>query len=322
MAKIYVTRMVPQSGIEALKSKGYEVAVNPEDRVLTKEELIGALKGQNYDALYCLLTDKVDSEVMDAFGPQLKIIANMAVGFDNIDTLEAKKRGIMVANTPGVLTDTVAEHAFALMLSIAHRIPESDKFARAGKYVGWAPMLLLGNDLSGKTLGVVGLGRIGSRVAHHAVSGFDMKVLYNDVNRNEEFEKEFNAIYLPLDDLLKQSDFISIHVPLLETTRHLINAEKLKLMKPAAYLVNTSRGPVIDEAALAIALANKTIKGAALDVFEFEPKITPELLLLDNVILTPHIASATEETRSKMSELAAANIIEALEGRNPLNLLS
>ena len=322
MAKIYVTRMVPQSGIEALKSKGYEVAVNPEDRVLTKEELIGALKGQNYDALYCLLTDKVDSEVMDAFGPQLKIIANMAVGFDNIDTLEAKKRGIMVANTPGVLTDTVAEHAFALMLSIAHRIPESDKFARAGKYVGWAPMLLLGNDLSGKTLGVVGLGRIGSRVAHHAVSGFDMKVLYNDVNRNEEFEKEFNAIYLPLDDLLKQSDFISIHVPLLETTRHLINAEKLKLMKPAAYLVNTSRGPVIDEAALAIVLANKTIKGAALDVFEFEPKITPELLLLDNVILTPHIASATEETRSKMSELAAANIIEALEGRNPLNLLS
>lgn len=304
-----------------LKDKGYEVIINPEDRVLTKEELIAALKGQNYDALFCLLTDKIDGEVMNSFGPQLKVVANMAVGFDNIDTLEAKKRGIMITNTPGVLTDTVAEHAFALMLSVAHRIPEADKFARADKYTGWAPMLLLGSDLSGKTLGVVGLGRIGSRVAHHAVKGFDMKILYNDVNRNENFEKEFGAVYLPLEDLLKQSDFVSIHVPLLPTTHHLINEEKLKLMKPTAYLINTSRGPIVDEAALAKALANKTIKGAALDVFEFEPKITPELLNLENVILTPHIASATEETRSKMSELAATNIIEALEGRTPPNLV-
>jgi len=321
MAKIYITRMVSESGIKILKEKSYEVVVNPEDRVLTKEELITALKGQNYDALFCLLTDKIDGEVMDSFGPQLKIVANMAMGFDNIDVEEAKKRGIMVANTPGVLTDTVAEHTFALMLSIAHRIAEADKFTRALKYQGWAPMLLLGNDLSGKTLGIVGLGRIGSRVAYHALKGFDMKVVYYDVKRNEEFEKEFSAVYMPLEDLLKQSDFISIHVPLLDSTRHLINAENLKLMKPSAYLVNTSRGPVIDEAALAYALANKTIRGAALDVFEFEPKIAPELLQLDNIILTPHIASATEETRSKMSALAATNIIEALEGRLPLNLV-
>ena len=258
---------------------------------------------------------------MDSFGSQLKIVANMAVGFDNINIEEAKKRGIIVTNTPGVLTNTVAEHTFALMLAIAHRVVEADKFTRALKYQSWAPMLLLGNDLSGKILGVVGLGRIGSRVAYHAVKGFDMKVLYYDVNRNENFEKEFSAVYIPLENLLKQSDFISIHVPLLDSTRHLINAENLKLMKPSAYLVNTSRGPVIDEAALAYALANKVIKGAALDVFEFEPKITPELLQLDNVILTPHIASATEETRSKMSDLAATNIIEALEGRTPPNLV-
>lgn len=318
--KIFITRMVPEAGIKMLKDKGYEIVVNPEDKVLTKEEL-NNLKGQNYDALFCLLTDKIDAEVMDSFGPQLKIVANMAMGFDNINVDEAKKRGIMITNTPDVLTNTVAEHTFALMLSIAHRIPEADKFTRALKYQGWAPMLLLGNDLSGKTLGVVGLGRIGSRVAYHALKGFDMKVVYYDVKRNEDFEKEFSAVYMPLEDLLKQSDFISIHVPLLDSTRHLINAENLKLMKPSAYLVNTSRGPVIDEAALAFALANKAIKGAALDVFEFEPKITPELLSLDNIILTPHIASATEETRSKMSALAAANIIEALEGRTPPNLL-
>ena len=320
--KIFVTRIVPEAGIKMLKDKGYEIAVNQEDRVLTKEELITALKDQNYNALFCLLTDKIDSEVMDSFGPQLKIVANMAVGFDNIDAQEAKKRGIMITNTPGVLTDTVAEHTFSLMLSIAHRIPEADKFTRALKYQGWAPMLLLGSDLSGKILGVVGLGRIGSRVAHHGVKGFEMKVLYYDVNRNEEFEKEFGAVFVSLDDLLKQSDFVSIHVPLLPATQHLINAEKLKLMKPTSYLINTSRGPIIDEAALAMALADKTIKGAALDVFEFEPKITPELLSIDNVILTPHIASATEETRSKMSVLAATNIIEALEGRIPPNILT
>lgn len=319
--KIYVTRMIPQSGIEMLKAKGWEIVINPEDKVLAKEELIAALKGQNYDAVLCLLTDKIDSEVFDAAGPQCKIFANYAVGVDNVNVEEAKKRGIMVTNTPGVLTDTVAEHAFTLLLAIAHRIVEADRFARALKYKGWEPMLLLGNNLSEKTLGVVGLGRIGSRVAHHAVKGFEMKVVYYDVNRNEDFEKEFGAIYAPLDDLLKQSDFISIHVPLTPETKHLINAENMKLMKPTAYLVNTSRGPVIDEAALAYALKNKVIRGAALDVFEFEPQINPDLLALDNIILTPHIASATEETRSKMSELAATNIVEALEGKTPPSIL-
>lgn len=319
--KVFITRIVSEVGIKMLKEKGYEVIVNPDDRVLSKEELIAALKDQNYDALFCLLTDKIDGEVMDAFGPQLKIIANMAVGFDNIDVLEAKKREIMVTNTPSVLTDTVAEHTFALMLAIVHRIAEADKFTKDLKYQGWAPMLMLGNDISGKNLGIIGLGRIGSRVAYHAVKGFDMKVFYYDVNRNEEFEKEFGAVYISLNDLLKQSDFVSIHVPLLDSTHHLINAENLKLMKPSAYLVNTSRGPIIDEVALAYALVNKVIKGAALDVFEFEPKVTPELLTLNNVILTPHIASATEETRSKMSSLAAVNIIEALEGRMPPNML-
>lgn len=321
MPKVFITRMVPQSGIKMLKDNGYGVVVNPEDKILEKEELITALKGQNYDALFCLLTDKIDREVMDSFGPQLKVIANMAVGFDNVDVEEAKKRGIIITNTPGVLTDTVAEHTFALMLAIAHRIAEADKFTRAGKYTNWAPMLLLGSNLSGKTLGIIGLGRIGSRVAHHAVKGFEMKVLYYDVNRNEDFEKEFGAIFMALDDLLKQSDFVSIHVPLLDSTRHLINAENLKLMKQTAYLINTSRGPIVDEHALAISLSNGEIRGAALDVFEFEPKVTPELVTLDNVILTPHIASATEETRSKMSALAATNIIEALEGRIPPNML-
>jgi len=227
-----------------------------------------------------------------------------------------------VTNTPGVLTETVAEHTFALIMAIARRITEADRFARAGKFTAWGPELLLGTDLSGKTLGIVGLGRIGSRVAYHAVKGFDMNVLYYDVQRNLDFEKEFGATYVSsVDELLPRCDFVSIHVPLLESTRHLINEERLKKMKPTAYLINTSRGPVVDEKALAAALKDGLIKGAALDVFEFEPEITPELKELDNVILTPHIASATIETRSKMAELAATNIIEALEGRTPPNLV-
>lgn len=321
MSKIYITRMVPEEGIKILRDKGFEVVVNPEDRVLAKEELIANLKNKNYDALFCLLTDKIDGEVMDSFGSQLKIIANMAVGIDNIDVAEAQKRNILVANTPGILTDTVAEHAFALMLAVARRIAEADKFTKSGKWQSWSPTLFLGNDLGGKTLGIIGLGRIGSRVAHYAAKGFNMNVVYYDVNRNEGFEKEFSTVYTSLDDLLKQSDFVSIHTPMLDSTRHLINAENLKIMKSSAYLINTSRGPVVDEAALAYALKNKIIKGAALDVFEFEPNIMPELLALDNVILTPHIASATEETRSKMSVLAATNIIEALEGRTPPSIV-
>ena len=321
MAKIYVTRMVPESGIKMLQDKGFEVVINPEDKVLTKEELMNNLRGQNYDALFCLLTDKIDAEVMDSFGPQLKIIANMAVGFDNINIEEARKRGIMVTNTPDVLTESVAEHTIALMFAIARRLVESDQFMRDGKYIGWAPMLFLGNDLVEKTLGLVGLGRIGAAVAKRMHDGFEMKIIYYDVKRNEELEKQYHLEYRDLENLLKESDFVSVHVPLLETTRHLIGEPQLRIMKKTAYLINTSRGPVIDEKALVVALKSGEIKGAALDVFEFEPKITPELLQLDNVILTPHIASATEETRSKMSDLAATNIIEALEGHTPPNLL-
>lgn len=319
--KIYITRKIPERGIDKLKAKGYEVDVNPEDKVLFKEELVSALKQKPYDAVLCLLTDKIDKEIFEAV-PTAKIFANYAVGFDNIDLKVAAEKKIMITNTPGVLTETVAEHTFALMLAISRRIAEADTFTKAGSYKGWAPMLLLGTDLSHKTLGVVGLGRIGSRVAYHGAKGFDMKVVYYDVNRNEEFEKEFNAEFKSnVDDVLKESDFISIHVPLLDSTKHLINRQRLSIMKPTAYLINTSRGPVIDEKALVEALKNKTIKGAALDVFENEPLLAPGLAELENVILTPHIASATEETRSKMSDLAAANIIEALEARTPPNLV-
>ena len=322
MNKIFVTRKIPERGIGALKKAGFAVEVNPDDKVLSKDELVAWLKKGSYDAVFCLLTDKIDADVFAAAGKQCKIFANYAVGFDNIDLEAAKKMGMMVSNTPGVLTNTVAEHAFTLMLSIAHRVAEADKFAKAGKYHGWEPMMLLGTDLSYKTIGILGLGRIGSRVAYHAAKGFDAKVIYYDVKRNEEFEKEFGAVFCETPELLlAQSDFVSIHVPLLPTTHHLIDANRLKMMKPSAYLINTSRGPIVDEKALAEALKNNVIKGAAIDVFENEPAIEPGLIGLENVILTPHIASATEETRSKMAELAAENIIAALSNQAPPNLV-
>ncbi|MBI4117439.1 MAG: D-glycerate dehydrogenase [Parcubacteria group bacterium] len=322
MAKIFITRPIPEAGIKMLRDKGYEVLVSERaaDRPADKDEILNGIKG--VDALFPTLTEKIDAQIMDAGLPTLKIIANMAVGFDNIDLEAAKQRGIMVANTPGVLTDTVAEHTFTLMLAISHRIVEADKFTRAGLYQGWGPMLLLGSDSSGKTLGVVGLGRIGSRVAYHAVKGFGMKVLYTDVRRNEEFEREFGARFFEnIDDFLPHCDYVSLHVPLLESTRHLIDERRLKLMKTSAYLINTSRGPIIDEKALALSLSKGWIRGAAIDVFENEPEVEPKLLKLNNIILTPHIASATEETRNKMAELAAMNIIDALEGRVPPNLV-
>lgn len=315
MSSVYITRRIPEAAIKNLADKGHEVDVSEKDGVLKKEELIKALRKKPYDAVLCLLTDKIDDEVLGA-APQAKIFANYAVGFDNIDVDAAKKRGIIVSNTPEVLTNTVAEHTFALMLAIAHRVVEADKFTRAGKYKGWEPMLLLGNDLSEKTIGVVGLGRIGSRVAYHAVKGFNATVVYHDIKRNEDFEKEFGAEYKEkLGELLKVSDFVSIHVPLLPATRHLINKERLEMMKKSAYLVNTSRGAVIDEQALVEALRGKTISGAALDVFENEPDLAAGLADLENVIVTPHIASGTKETRSAMSRRAAQNIIAVLEGR-------
>ena len=322
--KIYITRRIPEIGIKMLQDKGYEVDISPKDRVLSKKELIKSLTKKSYDAVLCLLTDKIDGDIFDAV-PKAKIFANYAVGFDNINLEEAKKRGVMASNTPGVLSEAVAEHSIALMLAVARRIAESDKFARAGKYKGWAPMLLLGSGFFGKTVGIIGLGRIGAKTAHIASQGFGAKVIYYDIRRNEDFEKEFpsgSIEFKPsIDEVLKDADFVSIHLPLTEQTRHIINKEKLALMKPTAYLVNTSRGPIVDENALIEALKNKTIKGAGLDVFENEPKISKGFFKMDNVVLTPHTASATEEARSKMAEVAAQNIIEALEGRIPPNLI-
>ncbi|MBI5817028.1 MAG: D-glycerate dehydrogenase, partial [Candidatus Yonathbacteria bacterium] len=275
--KIFVTRKIPERGISMLKEKGYEVDVSEKDGVLTKDELISALKAKPYDAVLSLLTDPIGKEIFDA-APSAKIFSNYAVGFNNIDVPEAKTRGIMITNTPGVLTETVAEHAFALILAMASRIVEGDSFTRAGKYTGWAPMMLLGTDVSHKTLGILGAGRIGSRVAHHGKHGFDMNVIYYDVKRNEEIEQPTGASYRDTPEaVLKEADVVSIHVPLLDSTKHLINKERLSMMKPSAYIVNTSRGPVIDEAALVEALRNNVIKGAALDVFENEPALAPGL---------------------------------------------
>lgn len=324
--KVFITRKIPNRGIDMLKNKGWDIVVSQRDRVLTREELVEMGKGA--DAVLSQLTDKIDGSVVDGWGPStssgqaVKIIANYAVGYDNFNVKEISERNILMTNTPEVLTETVAEHTFALILAIAHRIAEADRFSRTGKYKGWGPELLLGTDLSHKVLGIVGLGRIGSRVAHHAVKGFDMRVIYYDIKRNEQFEKEFGASFRDNPDgIFREADFISIHVPLLPATRHLVNTERLRMMKGSAYLINTSRGPIIDEAALRDALKNGVIKGAAIDVWENEPELTPGLAALDNIIITPHIASATEETRQKMGEVAAKNIIEALEGRTPPNLV-
>jgi len=316
MPKIFVTRKIPEAGINLLKEKGYEVEVSDFDGVLPREQLLGKIKGA--DAVLALLTDKINAEFFDAAGPQLKIVANYAVGYDNIDLPEAKKRGIIVTNTPDVLTESVAEHAIALMFALAHRIVESDQFMRDGKYAGWAPMLFLGNDMAGKTVGLVGLGRIGSTVAKRLKQGFDMKIMYFDVHRNEDLEKEYGLVYANLETVLRKADFVSIHVPLLPATRHLIGEAQLKMMKKGAYLINTSRGPIVDEKALVEVLKNGVIRGAGLDVYEEEPKMAPGLAELDNVVITPHTASATEETRGAMSELAAKNIIEVLEGREAI----
>jgi len=318
MPKIFITRQIPEKGINLLKEKGWDVSVGPEGKI-SREELLEGVKG--VDAILSVLTEKIDGEVMKAAGPQLKIIANYAVGYDNIDVVEAKKRGILVTNTPGVLTDAVADHTVALILAIARRLVEADKYTRAGKYQAWGPRLFLGGDIKGKTLGVVGLGRIGSAVAQRMQKGFEMKIIYYDVRRNEKLEEENGFEYRELDELLKEADFVSLHTALTEQTHHLISAERLKLMKPTTYLINTSRGPVVDEKALVEVLKNKEIAGAALDVFEKEPELTPGLADLDNVILTPHIASATRETRNKMAEMAANNIIAALEGQTPPNLV-
>lgn len=321
--KIFITRQIPDHGINVLKAKGWEVVVNPEDRTLSKEELLATVRAGGYSAILTDLDDKITRDVLTAAKEAgVKIFANYAVGYDNLDVKAATELGIFITNTPGALTNAVAEHTFALLFAITRRVVEADRYMRAGKYTSWGPLLMIGSEISGKTLGVVGLGRIGSRVAYHAKKGFDMHVLYYDVKRSEEFEKEYGAAYRQNpDDVFREADFISIHVPLLPTTRHLVDARRLALMKKTAYLVNTSRGPVVDEQALVDALRRNTIRGAGLDVFEHEPAMTHGLADLENVVITPHIASATETARQEMSEIAAKNIIEALEGRTPPNVV-
>mgnify|MGYP001560011723 CR=1 FL=1 len=309
--RVFVTQKIPEIGIKLLQ-KYFQVKVYLKDQAMPKKELIKEVK--KCDALLCLLTDKIDAEIINA-NPKLKIISNYAVGFDNIDTNAATKKMIPVTNTPGVSTDAVAEHTFALILAVTKHIVEADSFTKAGKYNGWKPMQFLGSELKGKTIGIVGLGRIGAGVAERAGKGMGVKVLYYDIKRNKDFEKEYRAAFVSLPTLFKKSDFVSIHVPLLPSTRHLIGKTELSMMKKSAYLINTSRGPIVDEKALVQALKKKQIAGAALDVYEHEPKLTPGLTKLKNVVLTPHTASATIEARTAMSELAAQNIIDVLQGR-------
>jgi len=317
--KVYVTRELPERGLKIIKER-FDAEVWPEYAPPPKKVIIE--KAKNVDALASLLSDKIDAEVFDA-APRLKIVAQMAVGFDNIDVQEATKRGIYVTNTPEVLTDTTADFAWALLMAIARRVVEADKYVRTGQWkVGWHPSMMQGRDIHGATIGIVGAGRIGFAVAKRA-TGFNMKILFYDVVPRPEMEKELRAKRVDLDTLFKESDFVSIHVPLMKETYHLVNAEKLKLMKKTAYLINNSRGPVVDGKALHEALKEGRIAGAGLDVFEQEPiPVDNPLLKLDNVVVAPHTSSASYETRSKMAEMVAENLVAFFEGRKPPNLVN
>jgi len=315
--KVFVSRRIPQPGLDIVE-KECEVKINPYDRVLTKGELIEGVKG--IDGLLCLLTDTIDGEIMSV-STNLRIISNYAAGYNNIDVEEATKRKIMVTNTPGVLTDTTADLAWALLMSIARRIVESDKFTREGKFKGWAPMLFLGSDVHHSTLGIIGLGRIGQAIAKRA-RGFEMRILYTDVIRApKEVEDELGAKFVSLDELLSSSDSVTIHTPLLPETHHLIGEKELKKMKKTAYLINAARGPLVDEKALVQALQERWIAGAALDVYENEPDLAPGLSQLDNVVIVPHIGSASTATRERMATMAATNLVAGLKGEVPSNLV-
>lgn len=315
---VVVTRPIPEIGIKKIKARA-RVKVNPRDRILTPKELLAFVKGA--DGIVSLLTDKITADVISAAGPRLKVISNYAVGYDNIDVQAAALKHIAVTNTPGVLTEAVAEHTIALMLAVARRLVEADTFTRQGKYHGWEPDLLIGQRMLGRTMGIVGLGRIGKFVAHMAHYGFGMHVVYSDPHREPEFEAEVQARHVPLRDLLEHSDVVSIHVPLLPSTHHLIGKAAFGNMKKNAILINTSRGPIVDEAALVAALKKKQIWGAGIDVFEHEPALTPGLTDLPNVILTPHIASGTREARDEMAIVVATNVIAALQRRVPPNVV-
>lgn len=315
---VYVTRRLPEAGLDRLREACDRVEVNPDDRVLAPDELISAVEGR--DGVLCLLSDRIDERVLAAAAPTCKVVADYAVGYDNIDVPAATRLGILVTNTPGVLTETTADLAWSLIMSAARRIVEGDKHFRTGRWTGWGPMQFLGHDVHGATLGIVGAGRIGTAVGRRA-TGFDMRILYYSRSPSEGLDKA-GARRVDLDPLLAESDFISLHVPATPETHHLIGPRELAMMKPSAYLINTARGSVVDEAALVEALREGRIAGAGLDVYEEEPQPAPGLVDLDNVVCIPHLGSATEATREKMAVMAAENIIAGLKGEKPPNLVN
>jgi lactate dehydrogenase-like 2-hydroxyacid dehydrogenase len=311
--RVFVTRIIPEEGLTAIRETcAAEVWVD--DLPPPRDELLRRIAGA--DGVLTLLTERVDDEFLDAAGPSLKVVSNYAVGFDNIDVAACTRRDVAVGNTPGVLTETTADLAWTLLMAAARRVAEGDRYVRAGRWKTWGPMLLLGPDVHGATLGLIGFGRIGQAVARRA-QGFGMRVLYHDVQPlPDEVTAPLGATYLPLEALLAQSDFVSLHVNLSDVTRHLINVTTLSWMKPTAVLINTSRGPVVDQAALADALRDGVIWAAALDVTDPEPiPMNDPLLGLDNCLIVPHIASASRATRARMAEMAAANLIAGVRGQ-------
>jgi glyoxylate reductase len=312
--KIFVTRLIPKPAMELLATT-FEVRVNPHDRVMTKAEILEGTKW--CDILLCLLTDTIDRDVI-TINPNLKGIVNYAVGFNNIDVNTATKLKIPITNTPGVLTETTADLTWALIFAVSRNLYRSEKFLREGKFQGWGPMLLLGSDIHGKTLGIIGAGRIGTAVARRAV-GFNMKIIYSD---EIEMQSEIPAEKVSFDELLQRADYVSIHVPLLPETKHLIGERELYLMKNSAYLINTARGPIVDEKALAKALKDNWISGAGLDVYENEPEVEQELLECETAVLLPHLGSATNETRTNMGLIAARNAIAIFEGETPSQIVN
>jgi glyoxylate reductase len=303
--KVFITYKIPNIAEKILREKGFTVSVNRSGKILTKEELIR--KGKNADALITLLSDKIDREVIDNLN-KCRIIANYAVGYNNIDVEYAKSRGIVVANTPGILTDATADLTMALILACARRLPEGERFVREGKFEGWKPELLLGLDLKGKTLGIVGMGRIGFAVGQRA-KAFGMKVVYFNRTRKANAENELNAKKVSLEKLMKVSDVVSLHLPLTAETRGIIDKNKLNLLKPTAILINTARGEVLDEKHLIKMLKRKKIFAAGFDVYTNEPNLNPALLELENAVLLPHVGSGTVETRNAMAELVARNVV-------------
>ncbi|MBZ5592235.1 MAG: D-glycerate dehydrogenase [Acidobacteriia bacterium] len=315
---VLVTKRIYPEAIAYLKQHA-EVDYAESDDGLSADELL--VRARDKQGLVSQLTDKFSAAVIDQLDG-VRVIANVAVGFDNIDVPAATRRKILVTNTPEVLTDTTADFAFALLMAAARRVVEGHQFVHSGKWTKWRIDLLVGQDIHHRTLGIFGMGRIGQAVARRG-RGFSMRILYHDaVCAPESVERELGLEFVTAERLLRESDFVSLHVPLMPETRHMMSAEQFRMMKPTAILVNTSRGPVVDEAALAEALEKRVIAGAGIDVFENEPRVDPKLLTLENVVLAPHIASASVDTRKKMSMMAAENAVEALEGRRPANLLN